>query len=475
METIILTAISRNTIYTPLALLYIKGCVEREKALSRAARVELREFELDDSPEYILWDLVRDSPRIIAFSCYVWNIVMVLQLCRMIKQVLPGVVIVLGGPETASRGRELLEGNPAVDVVAGGEGEYVFPRIARHYITGGAGLADIRGITYRKGRAVAENPAQPPVARLDDLPSVYAAPRLPVENREVCLETQRGCVFGCGFCYYNKGSRSRRVFGMARVKRELEFLLAHRDLTIYLMDPVFNLDLKRAKEICRFIIAHNRHHVPFHTELQAELVDEELACLLKKADMRYVEVGLQSSDHEVLANVGRPFDREKFLRGYHWLKRSGLVVELQLILGLPGDSLERFERSLDFALELDPPVLSVFKLQVLPGTRIREQAGRLGLEYRHDPPYDFISSPTMGFGDVVRAQKMVNSVSLFRTDPKARELCRRRGMRMTGLIRLWLEHMPADGFLLNGEDNRALAKEARRFVRSLCPGRADAG
>jgi hypothetical protein len=232
------------------------------------------------------------------------------------------------------------------------------------------------------------------------------------------------------------------------------------------MDPVFNIDLKRAKEICRFIIKHNKKRIPFHTEIQAELVDKELAVLLKKACVRYIEVGLQSDDEKVLKNVRRGFNRERFIKGFNLLKSNGLVVELQLILGLPGDSLDSFLRSLRFAIELDPPVLAVFKLQVLPGTMIREHAKSLGIEYAQEPPYEFIQSRTMPFKDSILAQKAVNSVSLFRRNNAARKLCKQKGIDMVQLIRLWLDHTHSDDLLLNHENNEALSKEAAAFLKT---------
>lgn len=463
---IVLAALNRNTIYTPLALLYCRACLRADPLAGPRVSVELKEFELDDSLEYVLWEIVRSAPAVIAFSCYLWNVRTVLRLSAMIRQVLPSAKIVLGGPEVSSRARDILAGNPAVDLVVRGEGEFVFARVIRAYLRLEA-LSAIEGITFRSGAGIIDNPGEPKVADLDSLPSVYRDGTVELANREVCLETQRGCVFGCEFCYYNKGTRGWRSFSMGRVKEELSYLLALRDITVYLMDPVFNIDSRRAKEICRFIARHNRYRIPFHTEIQAELVDAEMARLLKAANMRYVEVGLQSTDARVLANVRRPLSRPRFIRGYELLKKNRLVVELQLILGLPGDTPASFLRSLDFALELDPPVLSVFKLQVLPGTGIRRRARRLGLEFDAQPPYEFISSPTMSLADSIRMQKVVNSVSLFRRDRAARAYCRAQGIPLTALILRWLERLPSDGFLLNGENNAALEKEAKAFIRSL--------
>jgi len=465
MDSIVLVGLNRNTVYTPLALLYCRACLTEDKRLSSRVRVNIREYELEDSEEYILWDLAKFAPGIVGFSCYLWNVQKILKISRMLRGVMPGIKIVLGGPEVSPRAKEILESEPAVDLVVRGEGEFVFAEVAEAYLTGKA-LLGIKGITFRRGKKILENPVQPVIAKLDSIPSAYLNSGYELANREICLETQRGCVFGCWFCYYNKGCANWRVFSLERVKKELLFLFSQDQAEIYLMDPVFNIDLKRAKEICRFIIKHNKKRVPFHTEIQAELVDAELARLLKRAGMRYIEVGLQSDDDNVLKNVRRVFNRERFIKGFNLLKRNKLVVELQLILGLPGDSLETFFKSLRFALELDPPVLSVFKLQVLPGTMIREHSEALGIEYEKEPPYEFIQSRTMPYRDAILAQKAVNSVSLFRRNKTALDICKKRGIDMVQLIRLWLDHTGSDDLLLNHEDNNVLSKEAAAFLQT---------
>lgn len=71
------------------------------------------------------------------------------------------------------------------------------------------------------------------------------------EKKIVCVETQRGCVFRCNFCFYNKDLSIRnRRFDIERVKREILFWLDRDVIELYLMDPVFNLNAERAKDIC---------------------------------------------------------------------------------------------------------------------------------------------------------------------------------------------------------------------------------
>jgi hypothetical protein len=90
------------------------------------------------------------------------------------------------------------------------------------------------------------------------------------------------------------------------------------------------------------------------------------------------------------------------------LDAHGVVFGLDLIYGLPGDTLGGFFKSLDFALSLAPNHLDIFGLSVLPGTELWEKREELGLEAELDPPYalkSHASSPGRpGFSESEMAQ-----------------------------------------------------------------------
>ncbi len=122
------------------------------------------------------------------------------------------------------------------------------------------------GICFRNtdGRLVETGPAAL-VKNLNDYPSPHLERYIDYTGRAVCIETQRGCVFKCNFCFYNKDySLRNRRFALERIKEELLSVLNQDLVELYLMDPIFNLNAARAKEICRFIAAHNPRRIPIH-------------------------------------------------------------------------------------------------------------------------------------------------------------------------------------------------------------------
>src|SRR5262249_10464429 len=145
----------------------------------------------------------------------------------------------------------------------------------------------------------------------------------------------------------------------------------------------------------RFILEHNVRGTKFHAEVWAEFIDEEMARLFSDAGFSFLEVGLQTTDEAVLTAVERRLKLQPFIDRIADLRNFALKFELQLIYGLPGETVATFNRSLNFTARLEPYSLAVFPLMVLPGTELWRKADALELEFDDDPPYHVRSHPSM--------------------------------------------------------------------------------
>src|SRR5262249_49904059 len=281
-----LATVHCEPLFTPLALLYLKAYLVERKGMPDAS-IDVAEFSLDDdSIDEIARRLLAADADVIGLSCYVWNLTTLMEVVRIVKARRPQTTIVLGGPEVGPLAMSVLDAFPDVDVIVKSEGEVPFAEIVER-LSDGRGLHDVSGICFRDGESLVDTGDAALVQDLEELPSPHLASFGDGRStgRIICLETQRGCVFKCNFCFYNKDlSRRNRRFDLERVKRELLRWLGSADVySIYLMDPVFNLNAARAKDICRFIGANNRRGVRFHTEIWAEFMDDELAGLMHDA------------------------------------------------------------------------------------------------------------------------------------------------------------------------------------------------
>jgi len=424
----------------------------------------VHEFSQDHTSNEIAHAIAATEPDVVGLSCYVWNVRALTAACARVKQLRPWARIVLGGPEVGPVAESVMRAHSAVDVIVRSEGELPFAELVSRWMTGDP-IDEVAGITWRDGEAIRKTGDAPILSDLNLLPSPHLTLRTPLSattdcrlsatadctssatadcardlaGRVVCIETQRGCVFRCSFCFYNKDLSIRnRRFDLERVKRELRHALAQDADEIYLMDPIFNLHAERAKEICRFIAAHNAKRIGIHAEIWAEFMDDELARLMREANVQFLEIGLQSTDEAALQTVERRLKLQRFLDGVAHVKRHGLNWELQLIFGLPGETRASFRRSLNFAVSLDPTELAVYPLMVLPGTELWRKASEVQLAFDPDPPYIVRSHFSMDEADVAYGHRVVRALQDLGDSRALRLLARERGLTYTDVIDAWI-------------------------------------
>jgi radical SAM superfamily enzyme YgiQ (UPF0313 family) len=423
--------------FTPLSLLYLKAYLIQQHGPA-FHDVAIVEFHTDTPLDEIVARVLETAPDVLGVSCYVWNIKTMMAATRAIKAQRPALKIVLGGPEVGPLAETVLAREPHVDAVVVSEGEIPFAALVERW-SGGRAIDDVKGIWYRQGDAILATEAAPILSDLNHLASPHLMHLMDHTDRVVCIETQRGCVFRCNFCFYNKDLSIRnRRFDLDRVKEEILFWIDQNVHELYLMDPIFNLNAERAKEICRFIAAHNRRRIPVHAEVWAEFIDEEMARLMRDAGFHFLEVGLQSTDETTLMTVDRRLKMQRFLDGIGYLKQYALDYEVQLIYGLPGETLASFRKSLNFAMALDPPNVVAFRLMILPGTELWRKAPGLNLEFDPEPPYYVRSHLSMSAADIDYGFKIADALDALRKVRALRLLGRERGVTYADIMDAWI-------------------------------------
>lgn len=357
----------RKTGNVPLAA----ACLKQAAEGIRDVRVEI----LPESLASYLGDsalvdlLLSRKPDVVGFSVFSWNLERSMDVAAALKAAY-GPRIVFGGPEVTPDNRAARSEH--VDFTVCGEGEAVFRRL----------LTDsdywLRGTASMGAAEVFRSAASP---YLDGL----LEPQL--ENL-MLLETQRGCPYRCGFCHYNK-ARSGLVFAEeGHLLRAVEWAFAQRIAEVYLLDPSLNTRPGLRPLLAELARMNAGGGITFFSEIRAEAIDGELADLFAAAGFNWFEIGLQSTNPQALRLMRRPTDLGRFLAGARLLKERGITPSIDLIIGLPGDDLTGFMRSVDFVADsgLQEDV-QIFPLAVLPGTDFRRRRAELGLVHEPHPPY----------------------------------------------------------------------------------------
>ncbi|MDD5669493.1 MAG: radical SAM protein [Candidatus Omnitrophica bacterium] len=407
-----------------LALYYLAAYYRAYGFFSKqGARVRIRVFSENESPEIVARAIASYNPVIIGFSCYVWNIQKIIVISRLIKIRFPSVVIVLGGPEVSPRPAEILRSAKHVDYIISGEGEKAFTELSDAVISGALNPLNISGVSFRINSRFIHSAKPAPSLDMKKIPSPYLEGLVPLSSRniiDVPLETTRGCVYSCRYCYYHKNAGSPRAFPLRRVMRELSLILRSRPREVYIMDATFNADPARAKKILCFFIRHNEIS-GLHVELRAELLDEEMVDLLARARVTMIEIGVQSVNRVTLRLLRRPFNKNLFARSLALLNTRRIPYEVQFIDCLPGQRYEELKKGLNWVFSLKPFRVEIFKLHVLPGTYLRKHSGEYGIIYDHNPPYLARRSGVMNARELKKTERLRFAVQrlydapLFRT------------------------------------------------------------
>ncbi len=346
----------------------------------------------------LLHAVVQRAPAAIGFTCYLWNIERTLWLCRQIKERLPKTTVLLGGPEIQPDNRWVWNAG-GFDAAVVGEGEETFRRWLDMRNQRSA-WADVPGLWVGPTFAPPRQPA-PPVS-LAALQSPYTAGLL-IPHETMWLETARGCRYRCKFCAYHQGRRTIRSFAEAELRANLRLAIRHRVREVFLLDPTLNQRRNFAGFIDLLAEENREHQIRFSAELRAEGIDSALARKLRNANFAEVEIGLQTVEPAAQAAIGRRVDLDAFARGAQAIRAAGIRTRTDLILGLPGDTIDSMRRAIDFLVDRELfDELQLFPLSLLPGTPLAAEAERWKLQAQPRPPYYVVANAAVNWIEIAQ-------------------------------------------------------------------------
>ncbi len=421
---------------------YFQGKGDFEVFLKDFSLEEENLKNLDDGKmaQKIAENLLSSGKKLYAvlFSVYVWNHKLLEMIAELLKKEIPSLVTIAGGPEVTA--------NPycfcGFDFAVAGEGEKSVPELLEKILLGSGenqikipGVYDLRhsnlasekkfsnktenqllGFNGEKVEKICLQRSEVP--SLQTLSSPYLDGTVdPKKYGGALWELARGCPFKCSYCYESKGEKKMQFFPIERLKAELEFFEKEKIPQIFVLDPTYNANKKRALEILK-MIKNIAPDIFFYFEARAEFIDKEMARAFASSNC-CLQFGLQSSNPEVLKNVNRSFDKKIFSRNIGFLNQEGAVFGFDLIFGLPGDSLSGFKKSIDFAMSLYPNNLELFCLSILPGTDLYDTATNFFLTWQKNPPYHVVDSKTFPPKDLLAAQKISSACNIFYNQGRA--------------------------------------------------------
>ncbi|MBL8111383.1 MAG: B12-binding domain-containing radical SAM protein [Acidobacteria bacterium] len=354
---------------------------------------------------HVLFDLLSSPSDLYGFSVHHGHGPKILDLIRDLRNLQPRARIVLGGIDVISQDPRELEG--LVDHCVVGEGEWAFVHLLSA-LSAGEEPAPFPCLVRPGELGRSEGTKLVQHDTLDEVPSPYLDGVFDAYDTypTVYVETYRGCIWSCSFCYEGRGRRHTGGYSMARVEEELRFLLERRVPQIEFYDTIFNVNPERTRALLSFLIEHNRG-TRFIGEFMLEWLEEDQIELLGLADFAMMEVGLQSVNEETLKRSGRKTDLARFRRNAELvLDRTNVNLCIDAMYGLENDAFEDFRATVDYIGTLEGkggrrPTPILFVTNIHKGTRLYQKAaGDLALAGEQGGTV--LASPSLSIADTRR-------------------------------------------------------------------------
>lgn len=315
-----------------------------------------------------------DGPAVVLCSNYVWNVDAHLEWAERAHAVNDRVVFVHGGPSTPGYPGDVerfVHDHPdTVHVLVHGEGEQVLVDLLRElapHLRRGDGAHELEPLPGTTIRTIDGNPARgPDRARIDDLdalPSPYLTgefDHLGVEAWRglIYLEATRGCPYGCTFCDWGSSTLARvRKFGLDRLEAEMTWCASHGFPFLAFADANFGMTARDVEIVERLREVREHHGLPDRVLIApAKNTTRHLRRILDvftDAGLSYqCQLGIQTTDGGTLADLDRKnIPVEHFVRLAAELRRRRHLLECDLMIGLPGQTVESFRRDLQFMID----------------------------------------------------------------------------------------------------------------------------
>ena len=353
----------------PTDLMYLAAVAEKAGAEAKIVdysqggnfEADLREFQ----PDYLLVN--------VATPTFKTDI----EALTIAKEICPNIVTIAKGAAFMTLAQDVMYYVKDLDFIIYGEPEETL----RELIIGVAPYR-VLGLYYRDDIRVKFSGARPFNDNLDALP--FPARHL-VDNNlyrrpdtgevQAVIKVSRGCPYHCFFCLATpvSGNKVRKRSPQNIVEEIKECVEKYNIRNFLFWSDIFNIDKHWVMELCQLIIDSGLDIV-WSANTRADTADEEMAEMMYKAGCRLVSIGVESGSQEMLDHIGKNITLDDVRITVKIFKKFGIRIYNYFVIGLPWETEDTIEDTIDFAIELDSDFISFYTATPLPGTKFYEYA-----------------------------------------------------------------------------------------------------
>ena len=273
----------------------------------------------------------------------------------------------------------------SLDAVIRDEVEFVVPNLLKTIENNGK-IGDVKGVSFKTSSKIVHASSLISEKSLDALPlpayhlldmKKYVAREsyfFPEGSRKkfvnfFTLLSSRGCNFNCLYCPYPTSFGHWRGMSPKKVVDEMDFLAKNYGIRIFWFhDQVFTMIPERVEEMCNEIRSRGLS-VNWACETHVGKLSGELVRKMKEAGCTRIQVGIETGDPQLLANVGkRGSTVEEVEKAICQLHEEGILVEANFIVGLPGENWDTIKNTARMIRKIKPDDVAISMITPYPGT-----------------------------------------------------------------------------------------------------------
>lgn len=366
-----------------------------------------------DGPE-LLPELLKKHFDLIGITAFSYSLRFVYKTIERIRS-MTKVPTVIGGPHVSVTKIDSLK-RTGVNFAVKHEGEITTLELLEMMKQPNPDYSQVKGLIWRNGDEIVENPDRPLIQDLDTLPypdyEAFRLEKYPCSDvKALPFITQRGCPYHCNFC--SVPVSMGQLFRCRDAKKtvdELEHWYRKGWRHFQFNDDVFNIRRQRVMDICRMIQERGMKITwELYNGIRVNVVDEEMMTEMKKSGCVLISYGCESGNTRILNYIQKGLSLDLVRRAVEITNKVGINCSVNFIVGHPTETIKEATDTLNFARSLPATFINFYNDTPYPGTKlfkwVQENATLLHPDYLGDFAY-YDASPIYETADFTKEERM---------------------------------------------------------------------
>lgn len=403
-------------------------------------------FHKKDWKNHVKRRILEERPDAIGFSVLSFNYQQALTLARWVKNFCDAPII-FGGVHAILTPDEIMR-RPEVDILCTGEGEHALKDLLDH----GLECDAVPGLWYRKNGGIIKNAGRRLVENLEELffpdwEDFELEKYFHINNHHLPVMASRGCPYECTYCSNHAlkkvlEGKYVRFRPASHVIKEIGLRIEQYEprgfQRLFFYDDIFICHRSFVLDFCRQYREKGYHRrIPWNANVRANLVTEEIITAMKEAGCYEVRMGVEAGNDDIRNRVyKRNMSRSEIQNAISVIKKNGLQLRLQFILGAPYENIDMMRESFEMAKKADPDYALFPILVPLPATEIKRVCEEEGLIEKKQLEHfqDMYSEPVVRtkFTSRNEIKKLVRQIKRYQAAKYIK-----MGFHLAGLRFLW--------------------------------------